>query len=365
MLIRNFNSATSLENNKLADCGIIKYKRVIYLFVDPNAYGNNFIKTAKAVIINSSVNKGSKEGNIIHPSVDNSVMIRYSLYFCNVFFEESNNIKLSQFTVKNAYSHEMQTLFDQKQSANFMFGMYSSSLGKLEYDNEYLFWEIVGNMDTTVLPPIYYTEMHQYKITGDLFSLCGIGEIYSGSELIDNKTTIEYKDINSIDTMKYNFLGIMQSVEQKNGETLNVLNDFYHDFRDFIGKNCYFVYDSDGNGINNRGVNIVDGKIDYKSFYLPQYIRNNVTSALTLFEQSCRDIEDKYGHIKVLCYPDKIGNKTKIKFKDYNRYPEELKPLGYIDHDGNSLSSSDSGFHIEKQVDEVLDNLQTGNDSYY
>jgi hypothetical protein len=357
MLIKNFQSASALESNKLIDCGILKYKRDIYLFVDPNAYKNNTVTSAKAVIINSSVSKGSKEGNMIQIAIDNSVIIRYSVYFCNVIFEIPGNIQLSQFVITSAYSKELQSLFDQNISSSFMPGMYSASLGRLAATDETLFWELIGTMDSGVIPPEYYTEMHEYKVTGDLFTMCNITEIYSGSELIDNNTSTHYMDINLWDTMKYEFLGIMNKVEEKTNNTIDILDRFYNDFNDFIGNDGYFIYESDKKGKNNPGTNIVSGSIPYKSFYLPEYIKNNVTNTLLLFEQSCHDIEKEYGPIKVQCYPSKIGNKVKINFKDYIQFPKELTPLGNVDQDG-AKSSSDKGFHIEKIIDDTLENLQ-------
>jgi hypothetical protein len=357
MLIRSFDSVSSLQNNELSDCGILKYKRSIYLFVDPNIHQNNMTKIAKAVIINSSVNKGSKDGNIIHIAVDNSVMIRFSVYFCNVIFETPNNIELSQFNIESAYSREIQSLFTQRHFTTFMVGFYSSELGQLRNENEDLFWTIINNMDTSVLPPLYYTEMHQYKVAGDIFSLDTlVTEIYSGRELIDNNTSVEYMDISLWDTMKYNFLGVMENIENKKGNTIDVLNDFYHDFINFVGEDCYFIYDSDGKGSNTPGTNIIGKNIPYKPYYIPEYIGRNVNTALNLFEQSCHNIENKYGHIKVQCYPNKIGNKLKINFKDYNQHPKELPPLGNVTPDGNN-SSSDNGFHVKRVINETLDYL--------
>jgi hypothetical protein len=207
--------------------------------------------------------------------------------------------------------------------------------------------------------------MHQYKITSDLFTLGGcVREVYSGHELIDNKTFVEYMDINLWDTMKYSFLGMMQKVEtdKNTSETFGMLNDFYSDFIDFIGVGCYFAYDSDKKGPGNPGTNIIKGSIPYKPFYLPEYIKDNVTSALILFEQTCHDIENKYGPIRLFCYPTKIGNKFKIRFKDYDasHYPIEAAPIGALEQDGLT-SSSDNGFHVEKQIEEVLEHVDSVN----
>jgi hypothetical protein len=178
--------------------------------------------------------------------------------------------------------------------------------------------------------------------------------VYSGRELIDNKTIIKYMDISLWDTLKYNLLGVMDSVESKNKKTMDVLNDFIYNFINFIGDDCYFIYDSDGKGMNVPGVNIIKGNIQYKQFYLPEYIGQNTNMALTLFEQTCHDIELEYGHVRIQCYPSKIGSKLTLKFKDYNQYPKELPPLGIMGPDGG-VSSSDNGFHVKRLINDTVD----------
>jgi hypothetical protein len=246
-----------------------------------------------------------------------------------------------------------------------MLGMYSSVLDKIENTDPQLFYDIMSNMDSSILPPVYYTEMHEYKVTSDLFTLGGIvSEIYSGDELLDQKTSIQFMDIGLWDTMRYAFKGVLQNLETNKNtiETFNMLDYFYSDFIDFIGDDCYFIYDSDAKGPSNPGVNIVKGSIPYKAFYVPHYIELNVTTALTLFEQTCHDVEKNYGHIRLYCHPSKIGNKLKVRFKDYQGYPKNAFPLGGIEDDGLTNSSSDNGFHVEKQITEVIDNIS---DIYY
>jgi hypothetical protein len=358
MLIRNFTTSQELDNNELRDCGILLYRRRIVFFVDQNAYKNNTLKFAKAVIINESVNKGSKDGNITHVAVNNSVLIRCSVYFCDVAFEVSNNIRLSQFKINTAYSKEWQTLFDRNEVVRYLTGKYSEKLGMLEDINNRLYHEIINVMESAVIPPIYYTELHQYKITHDIFYMGGESiDIYNGNELIDNKTTIDVLDINLWDTMKYKVLGVLNAIEDNANETFQNANIFYHDFDRFIGENSFFIYDSDARGPGNPGVNVLKGSIPLKDFYTRSYIQNNVDTTLILFEQSCRDIEKQYGHIKVQCLPGRIGTIMKIKFKDYPaECPHKFIPLSTISHTGNS-SSIDLGYQTEREIDEAIDTL--------
>jgi hypothetical protein len=359
MLIRSFKSADELENDEYIDCGILVYKRHIFIFVDPVEYENNTVKYGKAVIINESVSKGNKEGTIFHISSDNSVIIRTSVYFCSIIFERSLEIKTSELCVNNAYSKESQTLFDKNKVIQYFTGHYSDilkddivtdiSLNVIE--------SIVNDVDTTVLPPIFYTELQQYKTVDDVFSLnFYYMDVYSGKEILDNKTRVSFMNINSWDTMRLSIMGIIRKVAAEAHGTFDLADLLHSSFTNFLGNNTFFVYDSDGNGINKPGVNIVEGKIPLAQWYTPNHISDNVTTALTLFEQGCRDLEEMYGHIRVNCYTDKIGEKMNIKFKDYITPPKEIKALSGSNSDGEKMSV-DTGYHIERAIEDTIDQI--------
>jgi hypothetical protein len=355
MLIRTFDSAKSLEDNKLKDCGIIKYKRDICILVNPEEYENNTTRRGKAVIINQSVSKGNKEGNLVHVAVDNSLLVRCSVYFCDVLFEVANNIGLSQFTVENGYSKEYQSLFDSNVTATYLPGNYSNILSRIEDYNPELYSDIITNVDTAVIPPIFYNEVQQYKLTQDIFCMGGtVSEVYSGRDLIDNNTKISFLNINFWDTVRFKVLGIMSSVEENSSETFNVANLLYHDFSHFVGEGATFIYDSDGKGQGIGGMNIVGGDIPLKQYFTKSFIPNNVDSALILFEHTCHDIEKSYGSVKIQCRPSKIGNKIKIRLKDYKSFPSDFSPLGLIGPDGGS-SSVDTSYNIEKEMNELIE----------
>jgi hypothetical protein len=146
----------------------------------------------------------------------------------------------------------------------------------------------------------------------------------------------------------------MGNLEARSWETLNIADLFYHDFSSFVGEDATFVYDSDAKGPGEGGMNILGGKVPLRDYFTPSFIPENAISALTLFRQTCHDIENAYGHIKVHCYPSKIGNKIKIRLKDYASFPPELEPLGSIDQDGGS-TSVDSSYNIEKDFVEAIE----------
>jgi hypothetical protein len=268
-------------------------------------------------------------------------------------------VRRSQISVENAYSNEYQSLFDNNTTAIYLTGNYSNMLDKLEETNPDVYYDIINNMDTTVLPPLYYTEKHQYSRVNDIFCMGGSTiEIYGGNELVDNQTTITFTDINFWDSMKLRLLGLMKYAERNSNDMCNIANLLYHDFSRFAGEDTLFIYDSDAYGINKPGSNIIGGEVPFKLYYAPSYLPNNVNTALTLFEQTCHDIESNHGHVRVMCYPGKIGNKMRIKFKDYASFPSNIKPLGDVNENGGS-SSFDAGYHIEKEIGEAIDACNT------
>jgi hypothetical protein len=359
MIIKSFRTNTELESGEYKDCGILFYKRHIFLFVDPLEYNNNSVKQAKAVIINESVSKGTKEGTIMHITIDNSVIVRTSVYFCNAVFEISNKIELSQFFVNSAYTKESQTVFDKNEVIQYFPGHYSVVLENLNCGGmSEIYDEITSSFESTVLPPTYYSELQQYRETCDIYNCGGamMEEIYSGKELIDNKTSINVLDINIWDTMRISLLGFMQKMKDEIHGTFDLAELIHGSFVNFVGDNTYFIYDSDGNGLNKPGVNLVEGKVPLAEWYTHKHISENVDTALKLFEQSCRELENQHGHIKVHCYTSKIGDKIKIKFKDYISNPKHLNPMGESAPDGDK-SSIDTGYYIDKAIMDTVDQL--------
>jgi hypothetical protein len=364
MLIRSFAPNIELERNEYADCGILEYKRHIYVFVDPNEYDNNTVKKAMCAILNQSVYKGNKEGTIVRIPVDNSVLIKTSLYFCNMRYEIPGNIKSSQIDVTSAYSKESQTMFESNQVVDYFAGHYSHVF---DSDPE-IYNEIENNFETTVLPPNYYNEMQQYKATSDLFTLGGSYiDFYTWNDIVDKKTIVEFVDVNLWDTMRLFFLGALWRLEDEAHGTFDLADLIHSSFVNYIGNDSYFIYDSDARGINKPGVNVVEGRVPLAKWYVPQHISNNVDTALSLFESGCHDLENKFGHIRVNCYTDKIGDKIKIKFKDYNTRPNDIKLVGSVSEEGDHISV-DTGYHIEKAardaLDQIMEDVQTQS-TYY
>jgi hypothetical protein len=272
-----------------------------------------------------------------------------------VVFEVPNNVKLAEYHIQSAFSREHHTFFNSGNVAKYTIGQYSESLGLLENTDNTLYNDLLQQMDTAVIPPVFYTEMHQYIATSDLFTIGSDLELYSGRDLIDNKTSFEFMDINKWDTIRLSIMNMLYKVECETPDTFDITASIYESFSNFIGKDSYFIYDSDANGMDKCGVNIVEGTIPFSQYYPKAYIPRNIADSLILFENDCHYIEKEYGHIRLYCYPSNIGNKIKITFKDYVNAP--FSPINTDAIHNKRTAAIDHGYHINKNIDDAIDYL--------
>jgi hypothetical protein len=292
----------------------------------------------------------------MHPSCDNSVLIRVSAYFCTATFEELSNMQTGYFTIDSAISREVQSLFDNGETVGFLPGQYSTTLDRLEAADPESYRNIVNIMDTQVIPPNYYNEKHQFTKVHDIYCISGqVQTMYTSQELIDSHTTFEFMDIATWDTMRLSLTQSIADMEHGNQKLFDVSAAFHGAFTRYIAEGSYFVYDSDAKGVNMPGVNCVGGVIPMGKYYTPKFRSENITSSLLLFEASCHDLEQQYGHVRVNCYPGRIGEKLKIRFKDYTVPP--IPQLGKANPEDGGESSIDKGYSINKTIEETVDGL--------
>lgn len=366
MILRNFvnsdrdNNIIDNINGDLRSLGILDYRRNIIVFVEPCDYNNLTTVKGKIIIINECIYEGFGGTNIIHFNIPNSILIRSSVYFGEVFFQEPNNVKTSMISLRSAVCIEKQRLYSDNFSTdqnliNYRPTYVSNDLSKTDQD---IIDTITAGFELYVLPPKYYTEKHMVNIEGDFYNIFVDGTCLNidCSELIDRSTKIHFMDINSYDTLKEDVLNNINNQTnsytcKKYEETFSLSDSIISGFDNYIGSDTIFIYDSDSKGKSK--INIKDGIVPYGKYYPKEYLINNLNSCATMFEQSCKDIEDIYGHIRVHCSPNKIGNKVKIKFKDYN-----ISPIMNINNLSNDPSRNiihvDNGYNISKNVEETL-----------
>ena len=103
--------------------------------------------------------------------------------------------------------------------------------------------------------------------------------------------------------------------------------------------------------MNSPGVNVLGGKITNGKFIPKKFAVDNLGRSLLLFDQACHQIENTYGHVRVMCCPTDIGSKLKIQFKDYVKPP--VKGFGNAT-DAHFSSNIDDGYSKNLEIGEAL-----------
>lgn len=361
MLIRRFDDyQDSYDSDDLRDLGIIKHKRTIIIFVNKNEYEHKLCRSARFALINECVFDGSAKTNLSLMKIDNSTINRTAIYFGTVNYEVPNDIRTAYFRVDIGINKERQTLHNTAEV--YTRGISSISTLASQYSEEVVS-ELLMGFETTVLPPKFYTEMQMYRMSGDFgnFIVDDHENEYPYSDIIDRSTTFEYMDINMWDTMKREIVvhtaNEMDARTQQNQDynNMNVADSIISSFEYALLEDATFIYDSDAKGMNVSGVNVLGGKITNGKFIPKQFAVSNLEKALLLFNQSCHNIENNYGHIRVMCRPSNIGSKIKIHFKDYNVSP--IQGLNNSDNVNCASSNIDAGFTKNAEIGEALESM--------
>lgn len=361
MLIRNFSSHDIGEDSTKREMGLIDARRNIYLFVDKLSYElKNFVKV-KTAIINESVYDSKYD--MIHPiKLDNSHVVRKGIYFGEITCAIPGNIqsKGSFFVLNNSVSSERSVQFGTNMVEYHGQSVYSSRMAGMSNADKLLL-DVEYEVDS--IPPQYYSTYQMYTDLGDFYDLNGegFGCRVNVEELIDNSTTYQFMDISKFDTMRLEWTKNIVAAESKFGSSIQIPSSIGSAFNTFEGRNQIFVYDSDAFGIGKWGMNVTGGIFPQGKFFDKQWLADNLRKSLEYFGSNCKDIENQYGHVRVLYSPDAIGNKYKIRFKDYKVSP--IVPLGKIDNNGNVdqtksdgvTSGIDSGYITDRSV---CDNIE-------
>ena len=355
MLIRRFNDyQDSCDSDDLRDLGIIKHKRTIIIFVNKNEYEHKMCRSANFALINECVFDGSAKNNLSLMKIDNSTINRTAIYFGTVNYEVPNDIRTAYFRVDIGINKERQTLHNTDEV--YTRGISSISTLASLYSEEVVS-ELLAGFETTVLPPKFYTEMQMYLVSGDFgnFIVDDHENEYPYSDIIDRSTTFEYMDVDMWDTMKREIVVAANEMDTINNN-MNVADSVISSFEYALLEDATFIYDSDAKGTNVSGVNVLGGKITNGKFIPKRFAVSNLEKALLLFNQSCHNIENNYGHIRVMCRPSNIGSKIKIHFKDYN-----VSPIQGLNNDADSAncasSNIDVGFTKNTEISEALDSM--------
>jgi hypothetical protein len=367
MIIRNFRNM-SFDNNEndLESIGILEHKRNIIIFVNPDEYKYNTIRTGRAVIINECSFLSNSLANVIHPAINNTNIVRISVYFCDVEFAESRNPKTATFLIRCGYSKDIENIFATSDPLSNIHvpAYYSLEMNDLvmtpDIDRDSakrVIDNINGGTNTTVVYPQYYTEGHMHLKEGEYYPMYAydIACNVMGQELYDSSTRVVFLDINLWDSMRTEIMQkfqnelITDSPIAQIRRTFDFSDEITSSFENFIGEDSVFIYDSDGKGLGIPGYTIKNGTVPLKDYFHMDFIKKNVNFALESFIFRCRDIEKDYGHVRIICAPNFVGSKIKARFKDYIPGNEPIQNLN-----DKTTASIDGGFKTENEVNDYI-----------
>ena len=336
------------EQEIIKKSGIIDRRRFIHIFYD----SNNPTLTCKVIQINISTTRGT---NILFDSV---FMNRQngSLSFVAVYVYEcmlntiDNNVKdkfehgyLSLLTAKRM---DRETDYDRDITRNEIANLYSKTFSN---------YTVSRYSDSRILVhPKFYTQEHEYYSTGDYNPNGIMDDVYLpnilGLDIVDDVTTVFQQQPSLYETIKDTLLigggGYIRDsdpIKQRSEQASNTIYDVNYILGcDSMVNGGIFLYDS------QLGMGFDKTSIICKEYMSVDNAKTELETFLYSLEGVGKDIEKKYGSIRLMYSPSFIGSKCKIIYKDLY---DKSTVTGYA----VSNSSKDSSYEVTEVVGAMID----------
>jgi hypothetical protein len=344
VLIRTFhrNDIDSI----LDESGIKECKRSIYVFVKKDEYLNGSAKVGRAILVNESLSDGRY--TITKLKIPNSANIRITIYYFDVLFNDIKDLRESVFTLTESFGSERVISYTDKKVIDYETSQYSTLVHVA--DDSTRDW--IQLRDATYIPPPkYYNETHMYHKEHDFNSLFGYDTImyFNMDELMDEFTTIKIFDIDFWDSMDSVIVESIDKQIMKNEYGVgDVSIQLYTQFIQASINDAMFIYDSE------LGTNIKGGTIPFYKNQIKPAMINDIKNAKSIFEFTCKEIQDKYGSIRVHMKPTIFGDSFNIMCKEYEI---DNQPFN-IGHNDNNIVSIDRSYPTTNIISEILSNRQ-------
>lgn len=378
MLIRGFGREDINEVSGQKAMGIYGVKRIIYVFLTKDQYNLRNFTNCKACIVNQVVYDSKHD--LSHPlTIDGGVLIKNAVYFGNIVCQVPGNLKGhdSFFLIDSVTSNEKMRMPNNEEMVSFSSSTWSKRLYQMEpadlSDYIGISGSDMGSAEVLNLSPEYYTPYEMNRKTGDFIDL-----LYeptnkvSMDKLIDANTSIVYMDLAKYDTMRLDVFRQLPKVDSICKESFDYSNLLKSAFSSYVGQGTTFVYDSDAKGMGKSGIMVRGGSIPFGKVYHQKYLINNLDGAVQQFDMSCKDMEHYLGHIRVLYNPSDVGDKVKIRFKDYKKSP--IIAPRQVNNDGSvninlsnvsPLSSIDNGYVTDEYMKDILATQYENTQDYF
>lgn len=340
MLIRNFHNNDIEYDMKQA--GIKKCKRTIHLFVNKEQYHNGTAKFGRAVLINESLSDGNY--TITKIKIPNSSIIRITTYYFDVTFNNVKDLRESIFTLTESFGTERVVSYDDKNVIDYETSQYSLLINSI--DGDLRDWLQVRD-SAFIPPPNYYNEMHMYYKENDFNSLYNFDTTlyYNYNELIDEFTTINIYNIDFWDTMNSKTVELIDKEIMKGKYNIgDVSTQLYTQFIQASISDSIFIYDTD------LGTNIKGGIFPFYEDQLKSVLITDIRNTKNLFELTCKEIQSKYGNIRVHMKSNIYGDSYNIICKDYNKNNQPFN-LGFKT---NNILNIDRSYPTVNTISELL-----------
>lgn len=338
------DSILSKDEEIRKNAGIIDARRFIHIFYDPKSP-----LQCKVIQINISTTKGT---NVLF---DPFFMNRHNgtlsfvsvyVYDCELNTVEKdlrNQFGYGKLTLLTARRCDRETDYDRGETRGEAAQLFSRT-----FQN----YSLSDYVDSRVLVhPKYYTQEHEYYMTGDFSPNGMLDDIYIpnliGNDIVDSVTKIYQQNPNMYKTIKdtimiseNNTLFDIDPQKPYTEEASASISDVNFVLGcDNLVNGGVFVYDS------QLGIGFKNAHIMCKNYITKETSASELESFLTTLESTGKRIENKYGNLRLMYSPSLIGSKCRIIYKDMmNKSTDNL-----------SEASKDNSHEVTEVIGEMIE----------
>ena len=358
-----------LSDPNMEQSGIIESKRLIYLFFDTNdlindregLISNGEIIIGKAIQINLALVEGGRRNIDIMPWIrgsNNSTYMAMNVYTYSTRFETSiRNINSAEFVLENSIASSSTNDYEFKKCMSNGITLYSKEFREDPVKKEIL--SDTTGLSPEIPEPIYYTLRQQEAECGDVYSLASLSTVIThlGFELIDDNTQISILDKCLMDTFNVKIRDRMKeiryllntsSLEDINMyDTTQLSNEMMFNVIESLQSGYIYQYDSQlGRGINTTNKSF----LPFSKFRIKDEMKSNLERSIDTVETHAKDLEKRFGSIRLMFTPSYRGDKIDVYFKDYA--PDHQPVI-------KNVTNIDSGNKIDDEITERLIDCDT------
>lgn len=345
------------NEKRIDEAGIFACAREIYVFVDENILKSmGDVPVGKAVIINYSMSKS--EGildrcDYRHPS--NHIML-FNMYWFDVDFVKGvRKVKEAIFTLTGAFSSSTTNIWCTPEPTAYSIGnsLYNSSVTN---DNEVMdYFEDVEINNNLIPEPLYYNIEHMDKLTRNYCALNSNTSlyVYSGDQLIDNRTMISVLDMNKWDTFNTTKMMELNNIRENDDihslDSTEITDNLFTASSNSLISGLIYGYDTLTGKVDIVYDKDIPVHVPFFKYQVPKKVENEIKTIQNNILEIGKMVEGEFGNVQILYSPGRAGDRLKTNFRDYN--PDNQPSL--IDLYADKKHSFDSN------INEIVFNIKS------